>query len=166
MPDESTSIDNPIKNYGYRESNEYFMLFSKSHYELSNFYQPFLDVKFEYGGGLATGSCLPLGIEMYPHTNFIIRRKDDEIASLKSVIHQMRSEIKNIKEKLVETPIKMNIIELREIPKNEAKQEILDYYQSHDTVFPSDVASDLGLDLKMTIQIVKELVHEGKLEEA
>jgi predicted transcriptional regulator len=34
-----------------------------------------------------------------------------------------------------------------------------------ESIYPDDVADELGFDLKITMQAVKELIKEGKLKE-
>ncbi len=55
-------------------------------------------------------------------------------------------------------------IELRDIPKEEAKQEILAMFQSGETLFYSDLATKLRLDLPLVVEICQELGQEGEIE--
>ena len=59
----------------------------------------------------------------------------------------------------------MEIINLRDISIDEAKREILEYLKRKDIAYPSDIADELKLDLKTTVQAIKELWQEGKIEE-
>lgn len=55
-----------------------------------------------------------------------------------------------------------------EIPKtDETKDLLIEFYQRHrgESVYPDDAACELGLDLKVTMQAVKELIREGRIEE-
>ncbi|MDI6886772.1 MAG: hypothetical protein QMD22_10645, partial [archaeon] len=64
--------------------------------------------------------------------------------------------------------VSFRIVEVRETTLEEARKRILKYYEEHrgESIFPDDVADELGLDLKITMRIVEELIKEGKLKEA
>ena len=49
----------------------------------------------------------------------------------------------------------------------EAKEKLLEYYKKHKSksIYPDEVAHELGLDLKVAMEAVEELIKEGKLEE-
>jgi len=49
----------------------------------------------------------------------------------------------------------------------EAKEKLLEYYKEHEgeSIYPDEAAYELGLDLKVAIEAVEELIEEGKLEE-
>ena len=49
----------------------------------------------------------------------------------------------------------------------ETKKKLLEYYKKHEgeSIYPDEVAYELGLDLKVAMEAVEELVEEGKLEE-
>ena len=49
----------------------------------------------------------------------------------------------------------------------ETKDLLMDFYQSHrgEAIYPDDIACELGLDLKIAMQAIKELIYEGRLEE-
>ena len=56
------------------------------------------------------------------------------------------------------------VIELRDISKEEAKQEILAMFQSGETMFYSDLATRLQLDLPLVVEVCQELEQEGEIE--
>lgn len=61
------------------------------------------------------------------------------------------------------------IIEIRDIPFEQAKKEIAEYCASlkgEEVVYPSEIMDILKLDLKQTVKAVDELIEEGKLEMA
>jgi len=53
------------------------------------------------------------------------------------------------------------ILELRNIPDEKAKEEILDYFKSHETVYPSDICTNLHLDMEQVLGVLDELKEEG-----
>ena len=55
-------------------------------------------------------------------------------------------------------------VELRDVPRDQMKTEILLYYNTHPVgMYPSDVATALRLDSLTTFEITQELAEEGKL---
>ncbi len=57
----------------------------------------------------------------------------------------------------------MKIIELRSVPKTEAKREVWDYLRKKGTAYPSDIADDLRLEYKLVVEIIRELWGEKKV---
>ena len=62
---------------------------------------------------------------------------------------------------------KVTGFEVKETTVEEAKENILEYYKKHEgeSIYPDDVADEPGLDLKVAMQAVEEVIEEGKLEE-
>lgn len=58
----------------------------------------------------------------------------------------------------------MEIVQVRGIPKEEARKEILKYIKRKDRVYASDIADELRLDLSLTFEIIDELFKEDALE--
>jgi hypothetical protein len=56
------------------------------------------------------------------------------------------------------------VIKLRDINYDDAKKEILGYYQNYDEAYLSEVSENLELDLELVIQITEELEQEGRLK--
>ncbi|MGB8219675.1 MAG: hypothetical protein WCE46_04765 [Methanoregula sp.] len=42
---------------------------------------------------------------------------------------------------------------------------ILEYYTNHKVVYPSDIASEMNLDLEKVVEIINNLISEGKVVE-
>lgn len=53
---------------------------------------------------------------------------------------------------------------LRTIPKEEAKDLILDYLEKHEEKWTSDIIFDLGLSTDLVLDVLEELSQEGKIE--
>ncbi|MGB2841989.1 MAG: hypothetical protein WBC40_05885 [Halobacteriota archaeon] len=94
----------------------------------------------------------------------ILGKKIDMLSSEISELKAAFEELSRIKEFL---PLNIRIVEVRETTADEAKLEILEYCDKHkgETFYPDDVADELGLDLKTTVEATEELMKEGKLEE-
>ncbi len=57
----------------------------------------------------------------------------------------------------------IEIIEPRNIPKNKAKEEILNYMKNKGRAYPSDIADALRLDVDLVISVTKDLLKEGRV---
>jgi hypothetical protein len=58
------------------------------------------------------------------------------------------------------------IMQLREIPREQAKAEIRKFFQDHhgESVYPSDILDSLHLDYDLVCEICEELEKEGKIK--
>ncbi len=94
----------------------------------------------------------------------ILGEKIDMLSSEISELKVAFEDLSRIKEFL---PLNIRVVEVRETTVEEAKREILEYCDKHkgEIFYPDDVADELGLDLKITVEATEELMNEGKLEE-
>jgi hypothetical protein len=94
----------------------------------------------------------------------ILSEKIDMLSSEISELKAAFEDLSRIKEFL---PLNIRVVEGRETTVEEAKREILEYCDKHkgENFYPDDVADELGLDLKTTVEATEELMKEGKLEE-
>lgn len=58
----------------------------------------------------------------------------------------------------------LKVVELRNVPKKQARKEILDYLKRHNETYASDVSEELGIDLDLVFVVMKELSREGVVE--
>ena len=84
----------------------------------------------------------------------------DELEELKARVLYLEEEVA----RLLALAADEEIIELRDIPREEAKQEILEMFQSGETLFYSDLATSLRLDLPLVVEACQELQLEGEIE--
>ena len=91
-----------------------------------------------------------------------------ETNSLREEIGKLRDVISKLESALGEFPLNIRVIDVKDVPFDEAKNMIYDYYKTRKTemIYPDEVADELGLDLKVAMRAVEELFEEGKLEEA
>jgi len=76
----------------------------------------------------------------------------------RSLLKEMKTLVEHILGERVQTVV------LRSIPKDQARQEILDLYKkSEGSLFYSDVAERLALDLEVVLELCTELENEGKI---
>ena len=94
----------------------------------------------------------------------ILGEKIDVLSSEISELKAAFEELSRLKEFL---PLNIRVVEVRETTIEEAKKEILEYCDKHKggIFYPDDVADELGLDLKTTVEATEELMKEGKLDE-
>lgn len=57
-----------------------------------------------------------------------------------------------------------NLIVLRETPRDQAKKEIAELFQKTGSLYYSDIAEQLRLDLELVVDICAELKNEGKIK--
>ncbi len=84
-----------------------------------------------------------------------------------SVIQQLKARVTVLEAEVAELKASLTgevVIELRTITRKEAKQEILDLFQSGETLYYSDLAKRLRIDLPLVVEICQELGKEGEIE--
>jgi len=78
----------------------------------------------------------------------------------------LRDAISRIEERLAGIEASLpgeKVIVLREIPKEEATNEIRRIFSSGKTLYYSDIAKELGLDLELVVDICNELQKQGDI---
>jgi DNA invertase Pin-like site-specific DNA recombinase len=95
-----------------------------------------------------------------------LRRGDlsNDLAAENSLL---RREIEQIKQRLAELERKMpkeKVIVLREISREQAKQEIQQLFSRGRTLYYSDIAEELRLDLQLVVDICRELEENGEVK--
>ena len=75
--------------------------------------------------------------------------------------------VDNLERNITSLPVSVRIVEVNETKEEEVKVEIPRYYDGHEgeSIYPDIAADTLGLDLKITMQAVEELIKVGKREE-
>jgi len=59
------------------------------------------------------------------------------------------------------------LLSLRTVPPEQARMEVEKYLKNHSgIVWPDEMAEELGLDYRIVLSAVQELLKEGKVEEA
>lgn len=90
-----------------------------------------------------------------------------ETDSLKKEVKRLK-EITNRLENAMNNSMNIKVIDVEDIPFEEAKKKIYEYYKTHENeaAYPDEIADELRLDLKVTIKAVDELLKEDKFEVA
>ncbi len=104
-----------------------------------------------------------------PALNKRIEILGEKIDMLRVEISELKAAFEELSRGKEFLPLNIRIVEVRETTVEEAKRakkEILDYCDKHKggIFYPDDVADELGLDLKTTVEATEELMKEGKLE--
>jgi regulator of replication initiation timing len=84
----------------------------------------------------------------------------EENASLRQEIEQIKQKLSKLEERIPEE----KVIVLREVSKEEAKEEIRQLFSSGRTLYYSDIAEELRLDLELVVDICHELQKSGELK--
>ncbi len=56
----------------------------------------------------------------------------------------------------------IKVIDVRDVSREKAKKEVIGYLKENKKAYPSDIADALGLDFDIVLEIIKELVQEGR----
>lgn len=92
---------------------------------------------------------------------------EQENTQLRMENYALRERIRAVEERLtyIEATIpKERVIILREVSKEEAEKEILGLFSQGQTLYYSDIAEQLGLDLQLVVEICNELQSKGEIE--
>ena len=84
-----------------------------------------------------------------------------EMGSLMSRVAVLEERVARLEEHSVE-----KVIDLREVTKGEARAEIIELFASGATLYYSDIADSLRLDLEMVAEICHKLEEEGLIHVA
>lgn len=87
-------------------------------------------------------------------------------ANLEMENAQLRQEIEGIKDILSNIMDRLpqeKVVVLREISKDQAKNEVKQLFSSGRTLYYSDIAQELGIDLELVVSLCKELEEEGEI---
>jgi len=59
----------------------------------------------------------------------------------------------------------INYGEIKDLSLDEIKQQVLEYYNTHKIVYPSDIACEFNFDLEKVVTVINDLISEGKVIE-
>ena len=75
----------------------------------------------------------------------------------------LRGELERVKQRLMELENREKVIVLKELTREEAKEEIRELFLTGRTLYYSDVVRELGIDLEMVVNIFEELEKEQEI---
>lgn len=64
----------------------------------------------------------------------------------------------------LEAQLEPRVVVIRDISRDQAKQELLHYFKEHPQSYPSDAALELRLDAALVREVCSELIQAGILE--
>jgi len=76
---------------------------------------------------------------------------------------RLERELEEVKMRLWELERREKVIELRDIPRGQAKEEIRRLFQSGRTLYYSDIVKELGIDLETVVDVCDELEKEKEI---
>ena len=79
-----------------------------------------------------------------------------ETGTLTARVAELEERVARLEEHSVE-----NVIDLREVTKEEARDEIIDLFATGEILYYSDIAFRLQLDLEMVVDICHQLKEDG-----
>lgn len=56
----------------------------------------------------------------------------------------------------------IRVIDVRNVSPDKAKKEVIEFLKNNKKAYPSDIADALQMDFDMVLDIVKELIKEGR----
>ena len=88
------------------------------------------------------------------------------ILELQAQINRLRSKVRVLRKDFdaVRATLAEDVIVLRSISREKAKQEIVDLFQTGETLYYSDLSHRLGIELPLVVEICQELEAEGEVE--
>lgn len=94
-----------------------------------------------------------------PTPSLVLEKLVAENASLRKQISVIRKKLTDIEERIPEE----KVVILREVSKEEAKQEVRTLFAGDRTLYYSDIAEELQLDLRLVVEICHELEEAGEI---
>lgn len=110
----------------------------------------------------------------WPSQSFADLERDEKIRELGDLVSKLSEEVNKLETIISgmgvimgESSIRFSVVDMNDRPLGETKDLLIEFYQRHrgESIYPDDAACELGLDLKVTMQAVKELIREGRIEE-
>jgi len=92
---------------------------------------------------------------------------EQQNAQLRAENYTLKQIVRAIEERLtyIEATIpKERVVILRELSREEAEKEILELFAESQTLYYSDIAEKLGIDLRLVVEICNELQNKGEIE--
>ncbi len=104
--------------------------------------------------------------------NKILEEIREDISEIKADISEIKADISEIKAIITEireeTPVMVRVADSKEVPFEEAKSMVENFlkecFAKQETVYPSEVADELGIDYELVRNVMDRLIREDKLE--
>ena len=95
-----------------------------------------------------------------------LQQVHDRVIQLEGTLQEAEGRISSLEEDVeaMKAAQAEEIIVLRSIDREEAKREIGELFETGETLFYSDIATNLRLDLSLVVDLCQELLNEGEIE--
>ncbi len=97
-----------------------------------------------------------------------LKKNNEKLVSenrkLKKNLNEVRDRIEAVESQISELAGEEKVIVLREITREEAKDEIKELFDAGRVLYYSDIAGELRIDLELAVEICQELQNEGEIE--
>jgi alpha-ketoglutarate-dependent taurine dioxygenase len=93
-------------------------------------------------------------------------RRTPTTASLSTEVEHLKQKVATLEQEVAQlkaTVPEESVIVLRSITRDQAKQEMLELFQAGETLFYSDIARRLRIDLPVVVEVCHELIEEGEI---
>jgi hypothetical protein len=87
-----------------------------------------------------------------------------ENRKLRKQIEEIAVRLKTVEKRVLDLLEEEKVIVLREITREEAKDEIKELFKAGRVLYYSDIAEKLRIDLEMVVEICQELLSKGEIE--
>ena len=101
-------------------------------------------------------SAMPSSSDLVEQENMHLR---NENTVLRDTLRRMEERLSSVEASLP----KRKLVILREVSKEEARREIRDLFSTGKTLYYSDIAQELGLELETVVAICNELQEQGEI---
>ena len=91
--------------------------------------------------------------------HYSVEEVHTEVQRLKEKVAKLEKEIKALQDGGSEG----EVIVLRTVTREQAKQEIMELFQTGETLYYSDIAQRLRIDLPLVVEICQEPENEGEI---
>lgn len=89
---------------------------------------------------------------------------ENRIELLEQTIDELKRQLTDLNERLLESATEEKVIVLREITKEEAREEIRNLFKRGKVLYYSEIAERLRLDLELVVEICNELMEKGEID--
>jgi hypothetical protein len=110
---------------------------------------------------------------VYPGSYYLPVTYSAPSEHMQTAIEELQSRLDQATQRITELEERVTILEsqiptqevvvLREISREQAKREVLEAFQSGETLFYSDIAKRLRIDLELAVELCEELRKEGEI---
>lgn len=95
--------------------------------------------------------------EVFPHTHEEFKKLESDIEELKNIVNQLDSKVEELR------GIFPKVVVVEEVPKEEARHRVLEYFKEHKTADIEELMLNLKIPVQTIVEIIDKLKREGKI---